>query len=70
MLPDAVAVNSVQFEMDGWAGAQSAFDVKSFYKNNDSYVAAQREFRKKFRIHRNNKVPSARATKTWINNFE
>jgi len=40
MLPGGVAVNSVQFEMESWTGAQRAFTVKSFYKNNDSYVAA------------------------------
>ena len=51
-------------------GAQHASAVKSCYKNNDSYVAAQREFRKKLGIHRNSKVPSAHAIKTWINNFE
>jgi len=62
-------VNSVQFEMELWTGAQRAFAVKSFYKN-ESYVAAQREFRKKFGIHRNRKVPSAPAIKTWVNNFE
>jgi len=70
MLPGGVAVNSVQFEMESWIGAQGAFAVKSFYKNNNSYVAAQREFRKKFGIHRNSKVPSAHAIKTWVNNFE
>jgi len=70
MLPGGVAVNSVQFEMESWTGAQSALAVKSFYKNNDSYVAAQREFRKKFGIHRNSKVSSAHAIKTWVNNFE
>ena len=70
MLPGGVAVNSVQFEMESWTGAQRAFAVKSFYTNNDSYVAAQREFRKKFGIHRNKKVPSAHAIKTWVNNFE
>ena len=53
MLPGGVAVNSVQFEMESWTVAQRAFAVKSFYKNNDSYIAAQREFRKKFGIHRN-----------------
>jgi len=68
MLPGGVAVNSVQFEMESWTGALRAFAVKSFYKNNDSYVAAQREFRKKFGIHRKSKVPSA--IKTWSNNFE
>ena len=70
MLPGGVAVNSLQFEMESWTGAQRAFAVKSFYKNNDSYVAVQREFRKKFGIHRNSKVPSAHAIKTWVNNFE
>jgi len=69
-LPGGVAVNSVQFEMESWTGVQRAFAVKSFYKNNDSYVAAQREFRKKFGIHRNSKVPSAHARKTWVNNFK
>jgi len=70
MLPGDVAVNSVQFEMESWTGAQRAFAVKSFYKNNDSYVAAQHEFRKKFRINRNSKMPSAHAIKKWVNNFE
>ena len=70
MLPGGVAVNSVQFEMESWTDAQRAFAVKSFNKNIDSYVAAQREFRKKFGIHRNSKVPSAHAIKTWVNNFE
>ena len=66
MLPGGVVVNSVQFEMELWTGAQRAFAVKSFYKNKDSYVAAQREFRKKFGIHRNSKVLSAHAIKTWV----
>ena len=70
VLPGGVAVNSVRFEMELCTGARRAFVVKLFYKNNDSYVAAQREFRKKFGIHRNNKVPSAHAIKTWVNNFE
>jgi len=70
MLPGGVAVNSVQFEMESWTGAQRAFAVKSFYKNNDSYVAAQRERRKKSGIHRKSKVPSAHAIKTWVSNFE
>jgi hypothetical protein len=38
MLPGGVAVNSVQFETESRTGAQRAFAVKSFYKNNDSYV--------------------------------
>jgi transposase len=70
MLPGGVAVNSVQFEMESWTGAQRVFAVKSFYKNNDSYVATQREIRKKFGIHRNSKVPSSHTIRTWVNNFE
>ena len=70
MLPGGVAVNSVQFEIESWTGAQRAFAVKSFYKNNDSYVAAQSKFRKKFGIHQNSKVPSAHAIKKWVYNFE
>jgi len=70
ILPGGVAVNSVQFEMESWTCAQCAFAVKSFYKNNDSFVDAQREFRKKFGNHRNSQVPSAHAIKTWVNNFE
>ena len=49
MLPGGGAVNSVQFEMESWTGTQRAFAVKSFYKNNDSYVAAQREFSREIR---------------------
>ena len=56
--------------MESWTGAQRAFAVKLFYKNNDSYVAAQREFRNKFWIYRNSKEPSAHAIKTWVNSFE
>ena len=70
MLPAGVAVNGFQSEMESWNGAQRGFAVKSFYKNSDSYVASQREFRKKFGIHRNSTVPSARAIKTWVNNFK
>jgi hypothetical protein len=36
--------------MDSWTGALRALAVKSFCKNNESYIAAQREFRKKFGI--------------------
>jgi len=30
MLPGGVAVNSVQYEMESWTGAQRSFAVKSF----------------------------------------
>jgi hypothetical protein len=56
--------------MEPWTGAQRAFDVRAFYKNGDSFVIAQREFRREFEIHRSRVVPSAHAIKTRVRNFE
>jgi hypothetical protein len=56
--------------MESWTGAQHPFAVNAFYKNDDSFVIAQREFRREFGIHRNRAVPSAHAIKTWVGNFE
>ena len=56
--------------MEPWTGAQRAFAVKAIYKNDGSFVIAQREFRREFGIHRNHAVPSAHAIKTWVRNFE
>jgi len=47
--------------MEPWTGAQDAFAVKAFYKNGDSFVIAQLEFRKEFGIHCNRDVPLAHA---------
>jgi hypothetical protein len=54
--------------MEPWTGTQRVFALKAFYKNGDSFVIAQHEFRREFRIHR--AVPSAHAIKTWVQNFE
>jgi len=56
--------------MEPWTGAQRAFAMKAFYQNGDSFVIAQREFRREFGIHRNRSVPSAHAIKAWVRNFE
>ena len=53
--------------MEQWSGKQRAYAIKSFYKNNDSYVAAQHEFRLHFNLKRHD---SAKAIKIWITNFE
>jgi hypothetical protein len=55
--------------MEPWTGAQRVFAVKAFYKNSESLVIAQREFRREFGIHHNRAVPSTRAIKTWVQNF-
>jgi len=36
--------------MEPWTVPQCAFAVKAFYKNGDSFVIAQREFRREFGI--------------------
>jgi hypothetical protein len=66
------AANFKEFlvEMELWTGGRRAFAVKAFYKNGDSLVIAQREFRRGFGIHRNRAVPSAHDNKTWVRNFE
>ncbi|PNF24574.1 hypothetical protein B7P43_G03061 [Cryptotermes secundus] len=43
---------------------------ETFYKNSDSFVIAQSEFRTEFGIHSNRAVPSAHAIKNWVQNFE
>jgi hypothetical protein len=52
--------------MEPWTEAQGALAVKAFYKNGDSFVIDQGEFRREFGIHRNRAVPNARAIKTWV----
>jgi len=44
--------------MEPRTGAHRVFAVKTFYKNDDSFVIAQREFRREFGIYRNRAVPS------------
>jgi len=56
--------------MGPWTGAQSVFAVEVFYKNGDSFVIAQCEFRREFGIYRNRAVPSTHAIKTWVRNLE
>jgi len=45
--------------MEPCTGAKSTFVVKAFYKNGESFVMAQRDFRREFGIHPNCAVLSA-----------
>ena len=56
--------------MEPWTGAQRAIAVKAFYKNSDSFMIAQHEFRREFGIQHHRAVPSAHAIKTCVQNFE
>jgi hypothetical protein len=42
--------------MEPWTGVQRAFAVKAFYKNGESFVIAQREFRRDFGINRSRAI--------------
>jgi transposase len=55
--------------MDQWSGAQHAFAVKSFYKN-DNLEAARHEFYRHFNLSHHDLIPSAHAIKIWVSNFE
>jgi len=56
--------------MEPWTRTQSAFAVKALYEDGDIFVIAQREFRRKFGIHRSRVAPSVHAIKTGVRNFE
>jgi hypothetical protein len=56
--------------MEPWTGAQRVFAVKAFCKNRNSFVIAQREFRREFGIHCSGAVPSIHAIKIWVRNLE
>lgn len=56
--------------MHQWNGQQRALAIKMFYKNSDSFKAAQREFRRFYNLGRHGAVPSKHAITNWINNFE
>jgi hypothetical protein len=66
LLPFCCQRESILVAMEPWAGAQRAFAVKAFYKYDESFVIAQREFRREFGIHHSRAVPSAHAIKTWV----
>ncbi|KAJ4429694.1 hypothetical protein ANN_21895 [Periplaneta americana] len=53
-----------------WTGEQRAFTIKAYYKNNYSFISAQRLLRRHYNIHRNDPIPSAHAIKIWIQNLE
>ena len=56
-----------------WGGCRYhhfAANFKAFYKNGDSFVITQCEFRRMFGIHHNRVVPSGHAIRIWVWNFE
>lgn len=66
--PIAPACNLVTMEL--WSDAQREYAIKSYYKNNDSYMSVQRAFRNHFNIPLNNSIRSAHVLKTRVEHFE
>lgn len=61
LLPSSSLLRSILVVMEPQTGTQRAFAVKAFYKNGESFVIAQCEFRREFGINRNPAVPTANA---------
>ncbi|KAL4112988.1 hypothetical protein QTP88_016699 [Uroleucon formosanum] len=62
--------NQLCVNMDQWVGSQRAIAVKAYYKNGDCLTAARREFRRHYNLGRHDHVPSCKAIKSWVENFE
>lgn len=56
--------------MASFSGAQRAFCVREYYRNNDSATEAQRKFCTQYNIRNKNQAPSTRAIKNWVQKFE
>jgi hypothetical protein len=56
--------------MEHWSSEQRAFAVKAYYKNNDSFVGAQRAFCRQFSLSPRDPVSSHGTIDLWIKNFE
>ncbi|XP_014479836.1 PREDICTED: uncharacterized protein LOC106747072 [Dinoponera quadriceps] len=56
--------------MQRWTREQRGFAVKAFYLNCESYVGAQRAFRRHFNLLSRAPVPDRKTIKNWIENLE
>lgn len=56
--------------MDFWQSAQCVFTVKAYYKNSNSWVRAQRAFRREFNLSSGDPVLPRQVTNIWVRNFE
>jgi hypothetical protein len=62
-------VQSLLVVVERWSCGRRAFDVESFFKNNDSATQTQRQFRKHFDTGRNGKVPMRQTILNWVSRF-
>lgn len=55
--------------MEQWTGAQRAFFLERFFKANDSYVIARRQFCARYNIRRPADAPCLNLFKSWLKKF-
>ena len=53
-----------------WTGVHRGFAVRAFFENNESVIATQRAFRRRFNIPRNDPVPQANTIRSWVRQLE
>ena len=53
-----------------WTGEHRGFAVRAYFENNQSVIATQRAFRRRFNIPRNNAVPQANTIRSWVRQLE
>ncbi|XP_066969142.1 uncharacterized protein [Macrobrachium rosenbergii] len=53
-----------------WTGVHRGFAVHAYFENNQSVIATQRAFRRRFNIPRNNAVPQANTIRSWVGQLE
>ncbi|KAL4096758.1 hypothetical protein QTP88_021649 [Uroleucon formosanum] len=59
------------FSKHGSVGrSQRAIAVKAYYKSGNCLTAARREFRRHYNLGGHDRVPSCKAVKSWVENFE
>lgn len=56
--------------MASFTGAQRAFCVREYYRNNDSLTISQRKYCNHYSIRHKNEAPSIHLIKKWIEKFE
>jgi hypothetical protein len=52
-----------------WTGEHRAFVVEAYFKNSDSVIATQRQFRTHFIVGRHGRVPDKKTILLWVRNF-
>ena len=55
--------------MAQWNLEHRIFAYDCFVRNGESVIAVQREFRRRFNVHRNESVPSRNTILRWVTNF-